>query len=137
MKVYVVTSGEYSDFDLRGVFSSSKNAEQYRKNCEASSECQYSFNDIIEWELDHELKETEYIEHYAAIMIDTGEECERRLPNISRRWGIPESSHWVDSTACAGRGIAYAESHKSIKHAVKLAIEARQEWLRSAHEHGK
>lgn len=46
MKVYVCTSGDYSDFKIEGIFSTKEKAEEY-----------YNFfkdlNDIEEWELDN------------------------------------------------------------------------------------
>lgn len=54
MKVYVVSSGEYSDFGIEQIFSSKEKAQQF---IDISKEYGTgSFNEIDEYELDPELK---------------------------------------------------------------------------------
>ncbi len=53
MKVYMVTSGEYSDYGVCGIFSTKEKAEKYIKFMLRDSEHRWNeFNDIEEIELD-------------------------------------------------------------------------------------
>lgn len=56
MKVYVVTSGQYSDYGICGIFSTKENAQQFisdRRELHKNDEYWYDeFNDIDEYEVD-------------------------------------------------------------------------------------
>lgn len=129
MKVFVVTTGCYSNYGIRGIFSTLAKAQQYMNQCIASEECWYKdFNEIEKWSLDAALGEREYMRFMVGIMLDDGSVKEQYDPQIM--FGLPKSRHYIAETLYSGRGIVRAESHKSAEHAMKLAVEARQAWLR-------
>jgi len=130
-KVFVVTTGCYSGYSIKGIFSTEEKARQYMKNCETSEECwDKYFNDLATWTLDEALREENYTRHDVGIMLDTGEV--REGPSTIEFWGIPQPQTYVSESVPAykGRGIVRAESHISARHAMKLAVEARQAWMR-------
>ena len=52
-KVYVVTAGEYSDYDIVKIFSTCEKAQEYIDIVSSLGDIvQEKFNDIQEWELD-------------------------------------------------------------------------------------
>lgn len=133
MKVYIVTTGSYSDYSIKGVFSSVSKANQYIEKCRAFEECwlDKDFNSIEEYEMDSSLKERAYEQWAASLFLDTGEVIEKETSH-RRQWGIPQSSSYVAENvpAYGGRSVVIAVSHKSAAHAHKVAVEARQEWPR-------
>lgn len=50
-KVYIVTEGEYSDYQIEACFSTKKKAQEYIKNSK-KVQGKYYYPDIEEWELD-------------------------------------------------------------------------------------
>ena len=139
MRVYVVTTGSYSDYSIKGIFSTRKRAQRYIDRCLENSDVVYytEFNDIEEWTLDEKEKEREYTEYSAALFIDNG--SPEYPPSQRSTWGIPKSSVYVAEHVpiYKGRGVVRAASHKSAAHAMKLAVEKRQEWLRNKDARGK
>jgi len=132
MIVFVVTTGCYSDYGINGIFSTRVKAQQYIDGCRAAENCwNKDFNDIEKWTLDEALAEKTYTRFCCGIMLDDGAVLERHGPQ--ELWGVPKSTTYVaeDVPAYGGRGIVRAESSKSAKHAQKLAVEARQAWLRA------
>ena len=144
MKVYLVTSGCYSDKNNHGIFSSREKAQAYIDKCEAANNSDADsddylwvqgagdFNDIQEWELDESLKEQAWTKWDVGLMIDDGSLESGAHPSSSSQWGIPESGARVDEKIpfWKGRSAVRAWSSVSAKHALKLAAEKRQEWLR-------
>ena len=55
MKVYVVTSGSYSDYGINCIFSSRERAEQYIK---VTANGYDEFNSIREWDVDKHVQES-------------------------------------------------------------------------------
>ena len=51
-KVYVVTSGDYSDYDIRAIFTTKELAEKYKQSFIKKDGYRSYFNDIEEYELD-------------------------------------------------------------------------------------
>lgn len=132
-KVFAVSSGSYSDYSVLAIFSTKANAEKYMANMRAHSDSCYrasGLNDIEEYELDAALAETEYDRYSVGIMLDDGSIKESYGPQKS--WGIPKATSYIaEKVPCyENRGIARATSPKSLEHAKKVAIEARQKWLR-------
>lgn len=126
-KAFVVTSGRYSDYGIRGVFSTKENAERYIQNRNAAKD-QTSLQEfeIEEWPLDAGLQEREYNRYSCAILIQTGEVVSTTGPHLE--WGLPETKtmilRWKDGEVCR------AWSPESQDHALKLAVEGRQAHLR-------
>lgn len=50
-KVYIVTSGEYSDYGIEACFSTKKKAQEYVNNAK-KLHSKYYYQDIEEWDLD-------------------------------------------------------------------------------------
>lgn len=131
MKVYVVTSGEYSGYRIEGVFSTRAKAQEYKNRQAASLDGGWTrLNDIEVWEVDQEVAAVDHSQWHVGIMLDDGSVKERQ--NKSRRFGIPKDEVYTHAKvpAYGGRGIVRAVSITSAAHAMKLAVEARQAWLR-------
>lgn len=137
MRVYVITSGCYSDYGIEGIFSTRKKAEDYITKTKAAKEqggddfwIDDDFNDIQEWVLDEQLKARFVVVHSIGIFLDTGDVAER--PQQQTRFEVPQNRSYVTESVPAyrGRGVARAQSYKSAAHALKLAVEARQNWMR-------
>jgi hypothetical protein len=127
MTVYVVTEGDYSDYRIKAIFSTKDAAEAYIS--EGSKYKYADFNDIDEWELDAEAGYIMrpywgvYLTKDGSLSGDvrTGEQ----LADPNARSG--------EVGQCGDWGFQ-AESYVSEEHALKLAAEARQEWLRKSTE---
>lgn len=129
-KVYVITEGDYSDYRIVGVTLNRKAAKQYCKNVERVSEGWDSVPRIEEYELDDFGDGSEWCRvYYCYINKENGRIAEGR-----------EGSYRSTQEPNAPREVSYparhiiAESTKSQAHARKLAVEARQAWLRKQTE---
>lgn len=123
-KVYVVTEGEYSDYRILGVFSTEDLAKEYCGD----------FCTIEEYELDAAGKEEKFVQSYLAwVNLETGmlsgkEEgvCiaigDKRETHVGVSVWPSENPKWGNVTV---------RSFVSQDHANKVAIEKRQEWLRT------
>lgn len=141
-KVYVVTTGSYSDYGVRAIFSTRKKAEEYMERCKAANNSDTEndgycyvdtdFNSIEEWTLDEGLQERAYDRWHVGIMLDDGSLEYGKSPTHSKQWGVPQNEARVDEhiPIHKGRGAVRVYSCKSAEHALKLAAEKRQEWLR-------
>lgn len=141
MKVYIVTSGSYSDLRIDGIFSSRKRAQNYINKCELEmkkankefylSGCPSDFNGIEARELNAELKECSYKVWYTSLILDDGSASGEK-EGAKQLWGIPKNEIMISEKApfLSGRSIVRVSSIKSAVHARKLAVEARQKWLR-------
>jgi hypothetical protein len=123
-KIYIVTSGEYSDYSIDGVFSTEENAQAYvnRRNADTTIEV-YTIDKMVDYQ-----NKTLYS---VSINYESGE--------LTNRYTlIPDTdngdSGWLDTkrltTAYSKIGWIRVTSYKSADHADKLAIEARQELQR-------
>jgi hypothetical protein len=120
MTVYVVTTGEYSDYGIKAIFSAKELAEKYVADCLTDK---YDFPAIVEWELDTEIGKVKR----------TCFRCE--MPG-GRCWSyetialptlrVPENH--IDDLQHLGKFVA--NSYVSEDHARKLAIEEHQRRLR-------
>ena len=119
--IYLVTSGEYSDYSIDGVFSTKNKAERYIKTAQASRLYHDDYR-IEKWVLDRALREKSYKEWHCSIMLETGEMSDVKF---NEEFGIPASStSYTDIRA-------FSYSCKSKSHCLKLAVEARQKWMRA------
>jgi hypothetical protein len=131
--IYAVNSGSDFDYRIDALFSTKENAKRYMATCRSSAACSNkNFNDLEEYVLDAALKEKNYIQYFAALMLDDGSLIARETGS-REYFGVPMSSTEIaESVACYDhRAVVRTESHKSAKHALKLAAEARQVWLRN------
>lgn len=129
MNVYVVTSGCYSDYKIEAVFSTEERATAFKAELDKTL-CDGQFSDIaIEaWELDARAGEENRPIYHAEIDLKTGAVQDpwmesRMVSTRARAVDPPDES-------VASEHIAYGSSAVSAKHAMKLAVEARQAWLR-------
>lgn len=132
-EVYVVTAGEYSDYRILAIFSTPEAADKYvcahntGENPNASAS-------VEEWPIDEVSEPVSVAPWQASIVCDTGDISWTRRQNWSEviqrgtRAG-PEDIHMISSKP--PRGWIIVTSYVSEEHAKKLAVEARQKWLRN------
>ena len=122
MTVYVVTSGSYSDYGIETVFSTREAAEAYIAEGEKLTYSDY--NKIEEWPVDERAGFIMRPYWLVWMMKDGSTENTRELEALAaptaRSGEVGEIGNWGFQ----------AESFVSAEHALKLAAEARQEWLR-------
>ena len=121
MTVYIVTEGTYSDYHIEGAFSSRKRAEEYIK-IHLSDKYREEVS-IDEYELDEELEKSYRTIYRVRVIYHDG--------RVDREW--EDQGYFKDnySNKKLLGAVALGESVISKEHALKLAIEARQEWLRN------
>lgn len=127
-KVFVVTQGDYSDYKIVGVFSSRLKAEEI---CPAVKDESCGAR-IEEYELDVnvEAKGEELLQHVHRVYLVASDgsvpfNLEYRHPNaemVPRNYSLSEKNPYYD--------LVVGESVESYEHAHKLAVEARQAFLR-------
>lgn len=133
MKVWVLTSGEYSDYRIEGIFSSREAAERILLRARADKYAT-EFNDPEGYEVDA-LADHTYGPSFRMLMrLDTGEAMEGYTSS-------PELRH-PGRCEVEFRDIAWSRDEHAVpcvcvtspisrEHAVKVAVEKRQEWLRT------
>ncbi len=131
-KVHVVTTGQYSDYRIAAIFSARDAAERYL-HVNDTGEHPYDTGRIEEWSIDEISEPVSVIPWQASIDCDTGEIMWTHKANWSEviqrgmRAG-PVDIHEV--TDQPRKAWIIVTSYASEEHAKKLAIEARQKWLR-------
>lgn len=118
MKVYLVSHGEYSDYQIDGVFSTSDKADAYI----GPSKEHYA----AEWEVDDPevVSNPQVTMYHVAINMDTGDDIDENC-TVVNNYGQRSDSFISGGVSCA---VAY--SPVSFDHAHKLAVEFRQAYLR-------
>lgn len=93
--IYVVTSGQYSDYSIRGVFTTKENAQAY---INAFSAKYSEFNDVEEYELDQWVDEiSRGLIHWRVIMYRDGSLHEVEKSEYPGFGGDFEKGvHWMD-----------------------------------------
>lgn len=129
MTVYIVTTGEYSDYCIRAVFTDREKAEEYVREYNA---CKPSCTaDWEDWEADAEADMVATVLHGRCIHMDSGE---LTLFNGTRTYLHPKGSREATVNRHPGPiqhgGSISVWSPVSSEHAAKVAVEARQAWLR-------
>lgn len=128
-KVYIVTSGSYSAYGIRAVFSTREAADEYCKNHNAGNK--YSDEaDVEVWPLNAELQARWLDIFHTSIEIESG--------NLTGGWFDRDFVNPANVKAepreytIIGRARSIAvKSPYSQEHANKLAVEARQHYLRT------
>ena len=128
MKIFIVTSGAYSDYHIDAVFSTKENAERYNK-IHASGD----FEDIEEFEVDEDMAlinriRDEKITIYLVCMDRDGnvKEIRKESPRISLVEELLAGKH---------RRVLYADCMdlcviaKDEKHAIKIVNEKRTQMI--------
>ena len=141
MKVYIVERGCYSDRYVSGVFSSRELAEaDIALHTDGERDEWNSAGDVTEYEVDEDAGLVKRPVWRSYIDLDSGEVYQL---GSDTDYGKPqERSREPESHDCRGManmslrgwhfGRRYGETHSFIsqEHAVKLAVEFRQAWLR-------
>ena len=134
MKVYVVTAGEYSSYHIEAVFSTPEKADEYLAALRKSPRHSDESPTVEVFELDTRTPPQVRTHWQSVIDLATGiilerEEVQERADDeypteegdgpydVLLRF-VERATKW------------YATSFKSQDHADKLAVEARQKWLR-------
>lgn len=129
-KVYVITEGEYSDYRIVGVTLDRKAAERYCKNVKRASVGWEDVPRIEEYELDAFGDGSQWHRIYWCYINKEDGRIDEDREGSYRSTQEPDDPHESPYNA---RHII-AESTKSQAHARKLAVEARQAWLRKQTE---
>ena len=114
-KVYIVTTGSYSDYRIEGVFSSKRRANAFIRR-------RHNNGDVEEYEVDAFARERIHTVYF--VRLDYDGDLENR--SQSELLGTPCS---LQNSGGNSSGF-YGRSTKSYNHALKLAAEARQAYLR-------
>lgn len=150
INVYLVTAGSYSDYGIHGVFSTREKAKEFIKNAQSIKDNSniddeepyisyvYWANkaSIEEWPLDTLLNNKVQRVYSCGMLLDDGSVVEPSNPEYSHYvWENPfrgEIEQFnVKVPVYNNRPIVRTRSTVSVDHAVKLAAEKRQEWLRN------
>jgi hypothetical protein len=123
MKVYLVSTGEYSDYTILGLFSTREKADAFITEL-AKGRFQQP-NDVEEYDLDARVGQAYGPTWLARITLDTGEVRASKCIFDSVRH--PE----VCTVEPHDNELLTAVSPISKEHATKVAVEKRQEWLRT------
>jgi hypothetical protein len=127
--VYVVTSGEYSDYRIEGTFSAREKAEAFLTAAFPGARRDADDANIEEWTLDEKEGVRLAPTHEVRIELASGQ-----VTSYGGRMGRvgPGDRCRVDGPWPGYRDTTYLNvaSPVSEEHAVKVAVEKRQEWLR-------
>lgn len=124
--VFIVTTGDYSEYSIRAAFSTKELAEAY---LEELLRAEHGYGSIEEWPLNSDLPERAVFVWSVALNLETGE------------WIRDGGDGGVELRRAGFRGCRSFRANKwqkavmgqsvvSAEHARKLAVEGRQEWLR-------
>jgi hypothetical protein len=132
MKVYVVTTGEYSDYGISAIFSTKEKAEAHCETLRAEEYCNEKPNDIEEYELDEMVGAVRSTVWNVTIEHVSGKIHDAFHPHLTmhppgRYTNVWEGKCWSDGgwVRCIS-----VESSVSKEHATEVAVEGRQKWLR-------
>lgn len=126
--VWVVQKGSYSDRRIIGIFSSEEAARDYLGDALPDDRMEY---DVEGWKLDA-LKEERLVKVYHAFVEADGTAGPEDRYSYDYMVVSPD---WCDSSHPKSYPNGYTtsacgKSTRSFEHAMKLAVEARQAWLR-------
>jgi hypothetical protein len=126
-KIFIVTSGEYSDYHIEGVFSTKKLAEEFVATLSRDAR-------VEEYALDEKVGWAYATVHQVYIDLETGDiaSTTHQYPMLCAprfaKFEVPTYRvNWGDNTF---RTCGIGKSVVSRDHAIKIAVEGRQKWLR-------
>jgi hypothetical protein len=147
-KVFLVTSGDYSDYRIYGAFSTNKLARAFIADAKAANrgndysddaaeqiytgECYWAAGaNVEEWVIDEMVKARVYSSWSCGMLLDDG--SLKEPVREGKTFGIPAPAHQFASKvpAYGNKDLVRVTSIKSAAHALKLCAEKRQEWLRT------
>ena len=125
MKVFVVTSGIYSDYSINAIFSTKELAEE---NCNKfnNDTNSYEHRSVEEWDVDFEKDFDWNFQYQCMINVKTGD--------FFNEYESRKYDSWTDKPFSVCNSGLRVFSHKNAEHARKLAMEARQAYLRKQTE---
>jgi hypothetical protein len=128
-KIYLVTDGDYSDYSVYGAFSTRERAQEYITARTAVYES-FSYASIEEKEIDEGLGECRHTRWCVGMFLDDGAVGEG--PHAREAFEQPVNEiDGIKAVPCYDRRpMVRVQSPESAEHALKLAAEARQKWLR-------
>ena len=129
--IYIVTSGEYSDYRIEGIFSSRVKAEVFIEEAKKKTNTGSDFC-FEEWELDERTKDTVATFWSAILDIATGaiRNCNARVEFVPENKRVKSVDVWKYVCEAYPKGHIVSRSYVSSEHAAKLCMEKRQELLR-------
>jgi len=130
MKIYIVTSGDYSDYGVDAVFSTKEKADAYVATARANGDFSCCVNNPDEWELD--AIPLESIKSMWTVNCDLGDGSLDE-PIGPTAEVVSDGSRGDADIFAPWRAVG--RSYVSAEHAKKLAVEARQKWLREQANH--
>lgn len=144
-KIYLVTSGCYSDYGINAAFSNREKAQAYidaAKKAKASEgedeyigDCYWSSDaNIEEWEIDGQASARVKKSWTVGMMAADGSIREKVSQRKTFTAEAKGSIQVCDPPCYNGQAIIRAESFRSADHAIKMAAEKRQEILRARAE---
>jgi hypothetical protein len=135
-KVYIVTSGCYSDYGIRAVSLSKRNAQAAIDAAKIADEWWAGDAEIEVWPVDEVLKMRKFTVWLCGMLLDDGSIVEPKAPGYCRSEFSEPFRSRVEQCGTrvpcyANRPIVRVLSSVSQDHANKVAAEARQAWLRT------
>lgn len=118
-KVYVVTRGSYSEYEIKAIFSTEEGAKEYINA--VCSNPQHSDYDIEDWDVD------EYIngeQRYYEVLINYDNfEIEKVIETELNRYSNPDNSVEAHDLGCLGMYVSFVFSTNRIGAVKKIASE--------------
>lgn len=129
--IYIVTSGEYSDYGIDGIFSTKSKAETFIEECKKQTYLKSDY-EAEEWELDDKTESTVATSWDAVLDIATGdiERREARIEFVAKNKRVSKVLVPDYVSQAHPKGSIIVQSFVSLEHAVKLCVEKQQELLR-------
>lgn len=137
MRTFIITSGCYSDYGIRGVGSSRKQAQAAIDAAKAAEEYWATDAGIEEWGVDELLGFRKQRVYSCGVLLDDGSVVEKyegtdddHITTFEKPFRGEVTQFNAKVPLYQNRAIVRTRSTVSINHALKLATEKRQEWLR-------
>lgn len=132
MIIFIVTSGSYSDYHIDKVCSTEDKAKDYilsQTDQDDSTEERVKEYNVEVFEVDEKYVTLKYVTIYSVeLFLSTG--------NLDNKWSYRTSTslkfrgEWSIFNNCSDYGKVRGDSLVSMEHALKVAAEGRQYWLR-------
>jgi hypothetical protein len=142
--IYVVTSGSYSDYGINAMFSTRELAQEYIDKAIAAKDAdgeEYNVSGVYwagdaqieEWSLDEQRDAAVTTKWRVGMLLDDGSVPEgpyeqKEFESVSKESVVEQYD--ANVPCYSNRPIVRVISYKSAEHALKLAAEQRQKWLR-------
>ena len=127
MNVWLVGAGEYSDFGIDAVFSTEEKANAHIDKLE---QCSDRATELIEMVVDAE-EDVQVVDKWKVVLNADGSLAEEYRCGATKILRKPNAPHEIDSFANEDKRKFFGFSTRGYDHALKLAGECRQAWLRT------